>query len=496
MISVLPVIGIITAGLTSLFTAIWGREAKYRNIIGIIGSIITFASVAAMIPGSLKGSVYTINLVRLLPGISIKFRADSLGLLFAVVSSSMWLLVNIYTIGYMDHEEHKHRFFTFFALAIFSALGIALSENLINFFLFFEVLTLSTYPLVVHSGTKEAARAGIKYLIYTLTAGGFLLAAIIITYFITGDLSLSHPGLFGGVKIHPDLLRVLFFMYLVGFGVKAGIMPLHHWLPSAMVAPTPVSTLLHAVAVVKAGVFGVLRLVLSIYGVKLMAELSLGITLMAIASFTIIVASLIAIKQDHIKRRLAYSTIGQLSYIVFGVALLSPAGILAAMIHIANHAFTKGTLFMCAGIITHETGKTNVSQLNGIGKRLPLTMGAFSVAALGMVGMPPLAGFVSKWFLGIGITQTSMPAFIAILLVSSVLNAAYFLPIIWRAYFKEPDEDLVIDKRRRTETVGTMLVPILATSFTSVLLGIFATAPGLPMSIAKGAVAFFFKGVG
>ncbi|RJQ32706.1 MAG: monovalent cation/H+ antiporter subunit D family protein [Actinobacteria bacterium] len=492
VISPLPVIGIVASGLAGLLTAIWGNNTRLRNTFGTVGSVIAFASVAAMIPGALQGKIYSITLLKLFSGASISFRADSLGLLFATVSSFMWVIVNIYTIGYMGHEEHKHRFFSFFAMAIFSALGIALSANLINFFIFFELLTLSTYPLVVHAGTEEAYKAGIKYLIYTLTAGGFLLAAIVITYFLAGSLSLAEAGLLNNASgASPLLLRTLFIFYIIGVGVKAGIMPMHHWLPSAMVAPTPVSTLLHAVAVVKAGAFGVLRVVLSIYGIDLMSKLGLGITLMVIASFTIVVASIIAIKQDHLKRRLAYSTIGQLSYIVFGAALLTPAGILAAMIHIANHAVTKGTLFMCAGIITHETGKTNISQLDGIAKRLPITMGAFSVACLGMIGVPPLAGFVSKWYLGIGVAQSQRPFFVSILLVSSILNAAYFLPIVWRAYFKQPEEKI---KKEERESVITMLGPITATASCSFLLGLFATSPGLPISIAKNAVAFFTGG--
>ncbi|HDZ86624.1 hypothetical protein LCGC14_0973720 [marine sediment metagenome] len=486
--SYLPIIGITAAGLATIGTALWGKKTIYRNMFGTVASIIAFLSVAAMIPGALAGKIYAINLIEFFPGIAIKFRADSLGLLFALVASSMWVIVNIYTIGYMEHEHNKHRFFTFFSLALFSALGIALSENLINFFLFFELLTISTYPLVAHEGTEEAMKAGAKYLIYTLTAGGLFLFAIIVTYFLTGTLSLSEAGMLEGAKVSPIFLQILFFIFLIGTGVKAGIMPLHHWLPSAMVAPTPVSTLLHAVAVVKAGVFGVLRVVLNIYGVDLMSKLGLGIALAVIASFTIIVASVIAIQQDNLKKRLAYSTIAQLSYIVLGVALLSKAGIIAAMIHIANHAFTKGTLFMCAGIIAHETGKKNISELDGIAKRLPLTMSAFTVAALGMVGIPPLAGFVTKWYLGIGAIQINQPAFIYILLLSSLLNAAYFLPISYRAFFNKPETDLATKK---LETVPTMLAPIMTTALGSFMLGAFATTSGLPISIAKVATTLF-----
>lgn len=491
IISPLPIIGIIIAGLTSLATAIWGGETRYRNLFGTVGSIIAFISVAAMIPGALHGKIYVFTMVKLLPGISIKFRADSLALLFATVSSSMWVLVNFYTIGYMDHEEHKHRFFTFFALAIFSAMGIALSENLVNLFLFYEILTLSTYPLVMHAGTKEAFKAGTKYLVYTLTGGGFLLLAIIVTYFLTNSLSLSSHGLLAGSTVAPIYLRLLFFSFLIGFGVKAGIMPMHHWLPSAMVAPTPVSTLLHAVAVVKAGVFGILRLVYSIYGPALMQKLSLGIALAWIAATTVILASIIAIKQDNLKRRLAYSTISQLSFIVLGIALISPNSLVGAMIHIANHAFTKGTLFMCAGIIMHETGFTNISQMKGVAKRLPITMAAFSIAALGMMGTPPVAGFVSEWIIGAGAIQAKQPVFLAIIIGNALLDAIYFMPIIYTAYFAKPDKAYELKK---TETTPYMLRPIIGTVSMTFVLGIFAGMPGLPMSIANLASKFFFGG--
>ena len=494
IVSPLPVIGILAAGLTSLATAIWGQTAKNRAIFGITGSIIAFLSVVAMIPGALKGTIYAVTLIKFLPGISIKFRADSLGLLFAIVSSSMWVLVNIYTIGYMDHEEHKHRFFAFFALAIFAALGIALSENLVNLFLFYEILTLSTYPLVVHAGTKEAYKAGIKYLVYTLTGGGFLLAGIVITYFLTGTLSLSQPGILASANATPALLRTLFFFFLIGFGVKAGIMPMHHWLPSAMVAPTPVSTLLHAVAVVKAGVFGILRTVYFIFGVDLMKQLGLGWILATFAAVTILAASIIAIRQDHLKRRLAYSTISQLSYIVFAAALLSPAATIAAFIHIAAHAFSKGTLFMCAGMITHETGKTNVSQMKGLANRMPVTMAMFSIAAFSMIGAPPLAGFVTKWFLGQGALQANQPYLVLVLIFSAVLNMAYFLPIIYTAYFDKPGEEIEPVENLPRETSPYMLWPVVGTATMTFILGIFAGLPGLPMSIAKLASTIFFKG--
>ncbi len=488
-----PVIPLIAAGLAGALIFVNGSKAFWRNLWSTIASVVSFLAVLSMLPAALDGKIHYFNMLNL-GDLSLTFRVDDLGLLFGLVASSMWVLVNIYTIGYMKHEHHKQRFFAFFALSMFAAFGIAFSENLFTLFIFYEALSIFTYPLVSHSGTEEAMKAGSKYLIYTLGGGGFLLIAIIITYYVTGTLSLSHPGIFE-IGDGAGLLRVLFFMYLIGFGVKAAIMPMHHWLPRAMVAPTPVSTLLHAVAVVKAGVFGVLRLVYNIFGVDLLGQLGLGNVLIGLAGFTILTASIIAIRQDNLKRRLAYSTISQLSYIVLGAALLSPAAAIGAMVHIANHAFTKGTLFMCAGIIAEETGKKNISQLNGMGRRLPLTMGAFTIAAFGMIGLPPLAGFVSKWWLGIGAGQASQPLVIGILVTSSMLNAIYFLPIIYRAFFMAPtaeEEKELVKPKNRMETVPTMLVPILITTTMTGILGVFASAPGLPMSVARLATSFLF----
>ncbi len=501
--SIQPIIPIAVAGLAGILILVNGDKAFFRNLWGTAASIIAFLAILSMLPGVLDGKVYTYELLRFGGPLDLTFRVDALGYLFSMVSSSMWLLVNVYTIGYMEHEHQKKRFFAFFSLSLFAAFGIAYAENLFAFFLFYEALSIFTYPLVIHAGTKEAMKAGSKYMIYTLGGGGLLLIGIIVTYFVTGTLTLSEPGIFS-VNDGAELIKVLFFMYLIGTGVKAGVMPLHHWLPAAMVAPTPVSTLLHAVAVVKAGAFGVLRVVYSVFGVDVLGELGLGWVLAFIGAFTVIVASTIAIRQDNLKRRLAYSTISQLSYIVMGAgigvigAVGAPLAAIGAMTHIANHAFTKGTLFMCAGIIAEETGKKNISQLNGIGRRLPLTMTAFTIGAFGMIGLPPLAGFATKWWLGIGAGEAGAPIFMAVLVGSSILNSIYFLPICYRAFFMKPDgevEEKALQRpRNRPETAYTMLVPIMTTTVICFILGIFATFPGLPMSVAKLATTFLFGG--
>jgi formate hydrogenlyase subunit 3/multisubunit Na+/H+ antiporter MnhD subunit len=370
------------------------------------------------------------------PGIDFGFYVDAFGLLFALTVSSLWILVSIYSVGYMRalKEHAQTRFYFCFALAILGTVGVALSANLVTMYIFYEILTVSTYPLVAHKQSSEALFAGRKYLAYLLTGGAFLLGAIALTYSIAGTTDFRPGGILAGTMASRSMFIILFILFIVGF-MKAAYMPFHSWLPTAMVAPTPVSALLHAVAVVKAGVFGIVRMVCYIYGIDLMRDLSLGIMLASFAGFTMIVASLFAIAQDDLKRRLAYSTISQLSYIVFGVALLSPKGITGAMLHIPFHGFMKITLFLCAGSILVASGKKKISEMAGIGRSMPITLLAFVVGALGMCGIPPVCGFISKWFLGLGTVETGSLFFLAVLLTSSLLDVVYFFPIIYTAYF-------------------------------------------------------------
>ena len=454
-----------------------GKWPNIRDGVAIAAGIATFSLVLSMINPILNGDVISISFQTLLPGVEIGFKVDAFGMLFALTSSSLWILVTIYSIGYMRSlKEHAQtRFFFSFALAIFGALGIAMSANLVTLFIFYEILTVSTYPLVIHDQTAEALSAGHKYFAYLLTSGTFFLFGVMLTYYLTGTTDFTNGGIAALEALNPLhkwTLIILFFCFLLGF-LKAAWMPFHSWLPTAMVAPTPVSALLHAVAVVKAGVFGIVRIVCYIYGVDLMTSLGLGLALACIAGFTMIVANLFAIAQDNLKRRLAYSTINQLSYILLGAALLTPDGIKGAMMHIPFHGYMKITLFLCAGAIMVATGKKNISEMAGIGKTMPVTMLAFSVGALGMCGIPPAVGFISKWFLCAGSVEAAetispvMIIFLFVLLIASLLDVVYFFPIIHTAFFKDPEG--VAGEPKVKEAPMFVVIPLAITATFSII---------------------------
>jgi len=464
-----------------------GDRPFWRRFWSLSAATVKLVIVFSMLPGVLQGTVYRYSMIEFTPGIGLGFRVDALGMFFSLVSSTLWLITTFYAIGYMEHEHERARFFGFFALCVSTTVGIAFAENLLTLFLFYEMLTICTYPLVVHEETPEAMAAGRKYLVYTLIGGVFVLLGTAVTYQWAGTLSLAGRGILD-ISVGTQALTLLFVSFVIGFGVKAAIMPLHGWLPSAMVAPAPVSALLHAVAVVKAGAFGILRIVFCVFGVELLRDLGLGVWLAVAASVTIVTASLIALTQDNFKRRLAYSTISQLSYIVLGAALLTPLAALGAIVHIANQAFQKITMFFVAGAIQRTTGKTNIHEFAGIGFQMPYTMGAFTVAALGFIGVPLTAGFVSKWYLSLGAMESGDWIFVVVLITSSILNAAYWLPIIYMAFFKiSPGTHL-----RIKEAPLLLLLPTLVCAVYVILLGSLAEVPGMPLSLARTAVEYFF----
>jgi len=364
-------------------------------------------------------------------------------------------------------EHSQTRYFCYFAFALSATIGVAFSANLLTLYLFYEMLSLATYPLVTHHQDEEARKSGRKYLLYIVgTSIGLALPAMLISYHLAGTLEFGRQGFLAGTASKP-LIGLLLFMFLFGFA-KAAIMPFHSWLPAAMVAPTPVSALLHAVAVVKVGVFSVVRVLTGVFGTDLLFSLDFGPVILFVASATILVGSFIALSQDGLKRLLAFSTIAQLSYIVLGVGLLSPKGMTGGMVHIAMHAFGKITLFFCAGAIFVATGKKNISEMVGIGRRMPVTMAAFFVASLSIIGMPPCGGFVSKWYLVLGSLEAHQMPILFVLLFSSLLNAAYFMPIVYRAFFCRPEEAMF--ENTVQEAPPFCVVPLVITAVISVIL--------------------------
>jgi multicomponent Na+:H+ antiporter subunit D len=492
--SVRPVLAL-CCPLTAAFLILASRKhPNLREGWTMLAAVAQFLIILSLVFDirELDGGVIEYYLFTILPGVDFGFKIDAFGLIFAITSGSLWILVSSYSIGYMRslHEHAQTRYYFCFALAILGAEGVAMSANLLTMFIFYEVLTVSTYPLVAHDQTDEALFGGRKYLAYLLTAGVFFLAAVLLTYSFVGTTDFRNGGILSADAASAPALVVLFFFFMLGF-IKAAWMPFHSWLPTAMVAPTPVSALLHAVAVVKAGVFCIVRVVCYIYGVDLMSHLGLAIPLATIAGFTMLTASLFAIAQDNLKRRLAYSTISQLSYIIFGVSLLTPMGIQGAMLHIPFHGFMKITLFMCAGSIMVASGKKNISEMGGIGRIMPFTMFAFTIGALGMAGAPPVCGFVSKWYMCVGTLQADKLVLLAVLLISSLLDIIYFFPIIYTAFFGKP-KDVTASvhewKPKIKESSPFMVAPLVITAICSIIFCIPNPVSEVVLSLARIAV--------
>jgi len=431
----LPLVG-------AVLIVVFDKQPNLRDSLSVITSLALLATVLSLLPIVLAGDQPSVMLLEIAPGLPIKFELEPLGMLFACVAALLWPVNTLYSIGYMrgNNEQHQTRFYICFAIALCSTMGIAMAGNLLTLFICYEILTLSTYPLVTHKGDEAALKAGRVYLgILLSTSIGLFMLAILWTWYLTGTLDFKAGGILAGNVAGPELI-ILLFLYIYGIG-KAALMPMHRWLPAAMVAPTPVSALLHAVAVVKAGVFSIVKIVVYIFGLD-MLKLSAGADwILWLAGLTILIASMIALRQDNLKRRLAYSTISQLSYVILAVFILAPLSTVGAALHIAAHAFGKITLFFAAGSIYTAAHKTNISQLNGIGYRMPWTMTAFSIGAISMIGLPPTAGFLSKWYMLMGAFQEQQVIAVLVIIASTLLNAAYFIPIIYAAWIKQPDQD-------------------------------------------------------
>lgn len=467
-----PFLAVGVSLLAALLIAFSNSRPNLRDAWSCIASVVKVGIILSMVPAVLQGNVYQYTLLQVTDTLSLTLKTDPAGMIFAVLASMLWVPVNFYSIGYMraNEEGEQTGYFAAFAICISACMGIAMAANLITFFIFYEILTLASYPLVLHKRNAEALLASRKYLIYTLISGQLFLAGMVAIYSIAGTLDFQAGGLLN-INMAPKwVLQMIFVLMICAGSVKAAVMPLHGWLPAAMIAPTPVSALLHAVAVVKTGVFAVLRIVGFVFGPTLLAQLGVVDVLAWFAAGTILISSIIALRQDELKRRLAFSTIGQLSYIVLGASLLTPLAIKGAYLHLVAHAVMKITLFMCAGLIITRTHCHCISELAGIAKKLPITCAAFAVASFGIAGVPFFVGFISKWNLALGALQAGKPLYIFVWVASALLAAGYLLPVVKMVYFNhDPNEN----SRKYGAHSWCMLLPICATAVASVVLGVF-----------------------
>ena len=494
----LMLLALVVPTLGAFGIAFTGSNPNLRETVTLVTAGILLAIIGSILPDVLAGGRPQVTLVEWVPGISLMLEVEPLGMIFAGVAALLWPINSLYSIGYMrgNHEKKQTRFYVCFAVAIASAMGIAFSGNLVTLFLFYEILTVSTYPLVTHKGTEDAMKAGRVYLgILISTSVGLFLFGIVWTYVLTGSVDFQSGGIMSG-SVDGPLVGVLLALFMFGIG-KAAVMPMHRWLPAAMVAPTPVSALLHAVAVVKAGVFSVVKVVVYVFGIDFLATQGGTEWLVYAAGFTVLAGSIVALRilmtQGNLKRMLAYSTVSQLSYIVLAAAMFAPMAAAGAALHIVAHAFGKITLFFAAGSIYTAAHKTEISQLKGIGRRMPWTMGAFAVGALSMIGLPPAGGFISKWYMMLGAFQSEQAVVVGILIASTLLNAAYFIPIVYMAFFQTEEAPATAyvgggddhGHHDHGEAPWPIVVALTATAALTVLLFFF---PGVPLALAKALV--------
>jgi len=480
----LIVLSSLSAGLMIFFLP--EDRVRTRTGLNLVGAVLKLVLVGIMLWGVFHGHQYETRLL-LLPGLDLVLRADALSMLFVVLSSVLWLVTTVYAIGYLEDSPHRSRFFGFFSLCVTATVGVALAGNLITFVLFYELLTLATYPLIVHRGTEVARQAGRTYLTYTIAGGALLLAGTVWLYAITGTLEFTARGFLSGLEgSHHSALITIFVLLIGGLGTKAALIPLHGWLAQAMVAPAPVSALLHAVAVVKAGAFGIVRVVYDVYGIDFAAGLGVTVPLAILAAVTIIYGSVRALFQDDLKRRLAFSTVSQVSYIILGIAVVGPVATIGGLVHLVHQGVMKITLFFCAGNLAETLGIHKISEMNGVGRRMPWTMAAFTIGALGMIGVPPLAGFISKWYLGLGALDAGQDWVIFILAGSSLLNAGYFLPVLYAAWFNAPPDAWPGERSfGKRETAWALLAPPVVTALLTLAMGLLASAPFSPLQWAR-----------
>jgi len=477
---ILPFVG-------SVIIALLARWPNPREAATLLTASLLFLAGLCLTGPVLAGARPALHLIQVAPGLAVAFAAEPLGMLFALVASGLWIVTSVYSIGYMraNREPRQGSYAVFFAVSLGSTIGAAFAANLFTLFLFYELLTMATYPLVTHKRDPAAFHAGRVYLLMLLGSSLILfLPAVVGIWLLAGTLDFTPGGIVAGKA---SVFQVTLLLALIVFGIgKAAVMPLHFWLPAAMVAPTPVSALLHAVAVVKTGVFCIVKITVMIFGIETLAATSQSGWLTWVAGATVIAASVVALRQDNLKRMLAYSTVSQLSYIVLGVAILAPISLVGAAMHIAGHAVSKITLFFAAGSIYTAHHLTEISELNGIGRRMPWTMGAFAIGALGMIGLPPTAGFLGKWFILSGAMQTANWLAVGVIVVSTMLNAGYFLPILYRAFFLPVPDGSQPGHEAEHVTGGEApwLIVLSLVVTASATLGLFCF-PTVPLALAR-----------
>lgn len=469
------------------------EQRRLRTWLNMTGVVLKLLLVGVMLVGVSRGRSFHFELP-FLPDAPLILQADALSLLFVSLSSLLWLATTVYAIGYLEGAPLRSRFFGYFSLCVSATVGVALAGNLVTLLTFYELLTLATLPLVMHWGNRESLAAGRVYLAYTVSGGILLLMAVALLHGVAGSPQFASGGYIASLLGESDAaLCLAFFLFVAGLGVKAAIVPLHGWLPAAMVAPAPVSALLHAVAVVKAGAFGLVRVMYDVYGVDALGDLRLAEPVLALACVTVLYGSIKALQQTGLKKRLAYSTVSQVSYIVLGAALVSPLALVGGLVHLVHQGLMKVTLFYCAGNFAEAVGVHDVRDMNGLGHRMPWTMAAFTVAAIGMIGVPPSAGFISKWYLGVGALEAGLDWVVLVLVLSSLLNAAYFLPLIYRGWFGLPSakwaagesQAALTSGRRQCEIHWMLLVPTLFTATLTLLVGVIAGSDISPLAWSR-----------
>ena len=488
-----PFLVVMVSAVTGTLIFIAGeRRWRLRTALNLAAAVLKLLLVILI--GILVMNGHTAEFrVALVPGLDLVLRADALSMLFASLSAVLWLVTTVYAIAYLERSPNRARFFGFFSLCVTATMGISMAGNLLTFFIFYELLTLTTWPLVVHTGTPAAIRSGRTYLRYTLSGGALLLVALIWLYGLAGPKDFIAGGSLAELGLdHRLSLQIIFVLLTIGLGVKAALVPLHRWLPEAMVAPAPVSALLHAVAVVKAGAFGLVRVVEDVYGPQLVAELGMDLPLLLLAAFTILYGSVLALRQIDLKKRLAYSTVSQVSYIVLGIAIGGPIATLGGVVHLVHQGLMKIILFFCAGIYGNLLGIKYIHQLDGVGRRMPWTSTCFTIGALGMMGLPPVAGFVSKWYLGAGAVAVDRDWVVGVLVASTLLNAAYFLPVIKRIWLNPPPEKWPAEAKVRRLESGAMIGSAIAAAALALGAGLLAGHPLSPLNWVAAIVRGYF----